>query len=92
MPGEISVAAARKMFYDWLDSHRPWAVPENRGDVYSTMEKVVDAAAWCFRADKRPTSEDIHRLEQALFRFTTLYDTHPEGYEGPCNCADCRSD
>jgi hypothetical protein len=92
MSAEISVATARKMFYDWLDSHRPWARPENQGDVYSMMEKLVDAAAWCFRADKRPTNEEVRRLEKALHQFTKPLTEHPQDYDGPCMCADCRND
>jgi len=86
----VSIEAARKNFYDWLDRKRPWAQPENK-NVYRMMEEMVDAAAWCFRGDKRPTTEEVGELRRALCRFTRQLNEHPKDYDGPCMCAECRS-
>ena len=86
---EMSLAQARKYFHDWLDEQRPWAHPGV--DVYEMMEQMVDAAARYFRGEVRPTTEQIRKLTEAIEYFSSTHDQHPVDYDGPCNCAECRS-
>lgn len=88
-PFEVPIAQARKMFYDYLDAQRPWARCKD-GGVYEMMEDIVDCAAHAFRRDIRPKKEDVDRMQRDLMRFTAELDTHPENYDGPCACAECR--
>ena len=87
--GEVS--RRRKMFYDWLDHHRPWADPGRSANLYGMMEEIVDAAAWCFLGDDPPSIGQIQSLVEMLNRVTEGLESHPEGHEGPCMCAECRS-
>lgn len=83
-----SIAHRRKMFYDWLDRHRPWAA---RDDAYTMMESIVDRAALYFLDDDRPSAGQISALQDMLMLITQELDSHPRGHDGPCNCAECRS-
>ncbi|MHC4868051.1 MAG: hypothetical protein ACYTEX_28600 [Planctomycetota bacterium] len=47
-----NIYGARKRFYDWLDTNRPWARPNC--NVYEMMEEIVDTAAAYFRGTCRP--------------------------------------
>lgn len=86
----IPLAQARKFMADWLDAKRPWAHCQD-GGVYEMMEEIVDYAAFAFRGERRPTKEEVADLNRDLLRFTADLDSHPENYEGPCACAECRS-
>lgn len=85
-----SIYGARKRFGDWLDKTRPWAHPGC--DAYQMMEQMVDMAAAYFRGYCRPTQQDIAALQADLLSVTALLTTHPEGYEGPCACRECRGE
>lgn len=52
----LSIHAARKRFYDWLDKTRLWAQPGC--DVYQMMEEMVDMAAAYFRGDYQPARRE----------------------------------
>lgn len=46
--------------------------------------------------DENPTGEEvlnriqiIQREREQLLRLTKTWEEHPEGYEGPCACAEC---
>lgn len=84
-----SIYAARKRFYDWLDRSRLWAQPGC--DVYEMMEEMMDMAAAYFRGDCRPTQEHLKAVEADMLKITALLTEHPEGYDGPCACAECLS-
>lgn len=81
-----NMAYARKTFYDFLDKNRLWAQPGV--NAYEMMEVIVDAAAWAFRGERRPTLEDVC----TLIRLTEHLDEHPADYNGPCLCVECRED
>jgi len=84
-----SISHARVEFAIWLAANRPWSAPGV--DVYAMIERMVDQAAWCFRSDHRPTKEQIDSLTNHLYRLTEPLATCPDGYDGPCMCAECRS-
>lgn len=88
IPTSPSIPHARKMLYDYLDDNRPWASTK---DVYAMMEAIVDYAAFAFRDEIRPTKEDVRKMGVHLLRFTLPLTEHPENYDGPCDCAECRS-
>ena len=83
-----SVPQARKNFHDWLDNNRPWA---NSKDAYEIMEQIVDAAGYAFRGDVRVKREEVSEMERNLLRFTQDLKEHPDNYDGPCACEECRS-
>lgn len=87
IPATPSTAHARKMLMDFMDSKRPWASCK---DVYVMMEEIADYAAFAFHGDRRPTKEEVTAMERDLMRFTQPLSEHPEDYDGPCGCAECR--
>ena len=82
-----SVAQARKFFYDYLDNTRPWAKPNV--NVYEMMEEMVNKATVYFTDERVASVEEVDKLTAYLERFTADLTEHPEGYAGPCQCAEC---
>lgn len=83
-----SLPHARKMLLDYMDTKRPWA---NCKDVYVAMEEIANYASYAFRSEHVPTKEEVAGLNRDLLRFTEALDSHPENYDGPCACSECRS-
>ena len=55
------------------------------------MEEIANHACWSFRNEHVPTKEEVDQMNRDLLRFTEALDEHPDGYEGSCACAECRS-
>lgn len=82
-----SVQHARKMLMDYMDSKRPWS---NCQDVYVMMEDIANYASFAFRNDHVPTKDEVSVLESDILKITSILQEHPDEYQGPCNCAECR--
>lgn len=83
-----NVAQAKKFFHDWLDSTRPWAQPNV--NCYEMMEEMVRRAASYFTDERQVSLDDVKKLESDLILVTEKLEEHPDGYVGPCQCAECR--
>ena len=82
-----SIAQGKKMLMDYMDSTRPWA---KGSDIYAVMEDIANYAAFAFRNERTVTKEEVAKLERDLCRFTGLLNEHPDDYDGPCACLECR--
>lgn len=83
-----NTAQAKKMFYDWLDQERPWA---HYDSMYDAMEQIVSAAANCFAGERLYTQAEMDKLSAETMRLTDGLAVHPEDFDGPCLCNECKS-
>jgi len=56
------------------------------------MENIVEMAALYFADERKYSQEDMTKIYQNLLLVTDGLEEHPEGYDGPCLCNNCKSE